>query len=187
MSEFRHLDDRLVYQGHIWKVVVGTFEGPDGDTFDRDIVRSPGAVATVPVRHVDGVPWVVLVRQYRAAFADWVLEVPAGMRDIEGEPIAMTAERELVEEAGYRAGTLDHLMDFYPSTGMTDSVLHLFLATDLEPVGRELHGVEEQHMEVLELPLVEALSMIDRGTIHDSKTVIGLLLAERRLATIAAG
>lgn len=184
---FEHHGDRTVHHGHVWKVVAGSFTGPDGEPFERDVVRSPGAVATVPIRDVDGAPWVVLVRQYRAAFDDLVIEVPAGMRDIEGEAIEATAERELVEEAGYRAGHLEHLVDFYPSTGMTDSVLHVFLATDLVAVERAWHGVEEQHMEVLELPLAETLAMIDRGAIHDAKTIIGLLLAERHLGAHAEG
>ena len=66
MSDFRHLEDRIVHQGHIWHVAVGTFESPDGDTFERDIVRSPGAVAAIPVLFdAEGVPSVVFVRQYR--------------------------------------------------------------------------------------------------------------------------
>ena len=182
MTEFRHHGDRLVHQGYIWKVVVGEFESPDGERFTRDIVRSPGAVAAVPVRPgPDGTPYVVLVRQYRAPFGTSVVEVPAGMRDIADEPTELTAERELVEEVGLRPGHLEHLVDFYPSVGMTDAVLAVYLVTDLEDVGRETHGPEEAHMDVLEVPLAEAVAMVDRGEIHDAKTIIGLLLAERRL------
>ena len=64
---------------------------------------------------------------------------------------------------------------------MTDSVLHIYLATDLTPVAREMHGPEETHMEVLRLPLAEAVEMVARGEINDAKTVIGLLLVDRRL------
>jgi ADP-ribose pyrophosphatase len=182
MTDFRHHGDRLVHQGYIWKVVVGEFEAPDGERFTRDIVRSPGAVAAVPVRSdANGTPHVVLVRQYRAPFDSAVVEVPAGMRDIPDEPTELTAERELVEEVGLRPGRLEHLVDFFPSVGMTDAVLAVYLATDLEDVGRETHGPEEAHMDVIEVPLTEAVAMIERGEIHDAKTIIGLLLAERRL------
>lgn len=184
MAGFRHVGDRLVHQGYIWHVAVADYESPDGETFQRDIVRSPGAVAAVPLRiGADGVASVVLVSQYRPPFDGYVLEVPAGMRDVPGEPTAVTAARELVEEVGLQAGNLEHLIDMYPSAGMTDSVLTLYLATDLTEVPRETHGPEEAHMEVLELALDDAVEMVVRGEIHDAKTIIGLLLVERRLRT----
>lgn len=182
MTGFRHLGDRLVHQGYIWHVAVASFASPDGDEFTRDIVRSPGAVAAVPlVFDAEGNPSVVLVRQYRAPFDELVLEVPAGMRDVADEPTEVTAARELIEEVGLRAGRLDPLVDYYPSAGMTDSVLYLYVATELEPVERETHGPEEAHSEVVHLPLDTALGMIETGEIRDGKTIIGLLLVERRL------
>ncbi len=182
MAGFRHLDDRLVHQGYIWHVAVARFESPEGEEFERDIVRSPGAVAAVPLWHAaDGTPMVTLVRQYRAPFDSMVIEVPAGMRDVKDEPTEVTAARELVEEVGLKAGRLEHLLDMYPSAGMTDSVLTLYLATRLAAVPRQTHGPEEAHMDVLELPLADAVGMVLRGEIHDAKTVIGLLLAERRM------
>lgn len=182
MAAFRHLGDLLVHQGFIWHVAVGEYESPEGETFTRDIVRSPGAVAAVPLKFdSDGTPRVVLVSQYRPPFDDYVIEVPAGMRDVVGEPTEITAARELVEEVGLQPGNLEHLLDMYPSAGMTDSVLTLYLATELTEVPRETHGPEEAHMEVLDVPLAEAVEMVLRGEIHDAKTVIGLLLVERRL------
>lgn len=182
MSEFRHLDDRLVHQGYIWHVAVGRFTSPDGDVFERDIVRSPGAVAAVPLMFdAEGQPSVVLVRQYRAPFGEDVLEIPAGMRDVPDEPTETTAARELVEEVGLVAGRLEPLTRFYPSAGMTDSVLHLFLATDLTPVERETHGPEEAHSEVVHLPLATAVAMVEAGEIRDAKTIIGVLLVARQL------
>ena len=182
MSGFRHLGDRLVHQGYIWHVAVAEFESPDGERFTRDIVRSPGAVAAVPLRYrADGTPYVTLVRQYRAPFDDVVVEIPAGMRDVADEPTELTAARELVEEVGLDPGNLEFLTAFSPSVGMTDSVLHLYLATDLVEVERETHGPEETHMDVLHVDLSDAVDMILRGEIHDAKTVIGLLMVERRL------
>jgi 8-oxo-dGTP pyrophosphatase MutT (NUDIX family) len=178
---FRHLGDRLVHQGYIWHVVVATFEAPDGELFERDVIRSPGAVGVVPLLFEDGAPTVVLVRQYRGPLDRYVLEIPAGMRDIADEPPETTAERELIEEAGFSAGRLEYLTEFFTSAGMTDSVLHVYLATDLVPMQRDLHGPEETHMDVLRLPLADAVDMVVRGEIHDAKTVIGLLLVDRRL------
>ncbi|MCB0999405.1 MAG: NUDIX hydrolase [Acidimicrobiales bacterium] len=181
---FRHLGDTLVHQGHVWHVAVSRFESPDGEEFVRDIVRSPGAVAAVPLLFdAEGEASVVLVRQYRPPFDDHVLEIPAGMRDVPGEPTSETAARELVEEVGLEAGQLRHLLDFYPSAGMTDSVLTLYLATELCEVGRSTHGPEEAHSEVVHLPLATAVDMVLRGEIADAKTIVGLLLVDRELRT----
>ena len=182
MSGFRHIGDSLVHQGYIWHVAIGSFEAPDGTTFERDIVRSPGAVAVVPVLFdAEGVASVVLIRQYRAPYDAYVIEIPAGMRDVPDEPTETTAQRELIEEAGLRAGRLQPLTQMYPSAGMTDSVLHLFVASELTAVAQELKGPEEEHLEVLHVPFSEALAMVETGEIRDAKTVIGLLLVARRL------
>lgn len=184
MAGFRRLRERTVHEGHIWSVVVAAFEAPDGSEFERDVVRSPGSVAVLPV-HFDpeGHPLVTLVRQYRAAFEAEIIEVPAGMRDVEGEPPEETAHRELAEEVGLAAGHLEPLARMIPSPGMSDAVSHLFLATDLHDVERSAHGQEEEHLEVLRLPLAEAVQLVERGEIRDAKTVMSLLLAERRLST----
>ncbi len=179
---FRHVGDREVHQGHVWRVVVAEFEAPDGTRFERDIVRSPGAVAVVPlVFDAEGNPSIVLVEQYRPPFDADVLEIPAGMRDVEGEPPEETARRELVEEVGLRAEHFDLLTEILPSAGMTDSVTTIYLATACEPTERSLHGPEEQHSRVVHLPLEDAVAMVERGEIADAKSVAGILLAARRL------
>jgi nudix-type nucleoside diphosphatase (YffH/AdpP family) len=185
---FAHLADDVVHRGHVWHVSVARFRAPDGEEFTRDVVRSPGAVAAVPlVFDAEGSPSVVLVRQYRPAFDELVLEVPAGMRDVPGEPTEVTAARELVEEVGLEAGELRHLIDLYPSAGMTNAVLTLYLATDLRPVDRSTHGPEEAHSEVVHLPLAAALDLVARGEIHDAKTVVGLLMVDRELRATGDG
>jgi ADP-ribose pyrophosphatase len=177
---FRRVGETEVHRGYIWHVVVADFAAPDGTPFVRDIVRSPGAVAVVPVRETPTGPRVTLVTQYRPAFERDLIEIPAGMRDVPGEPPEETGRRELVEEAGLSPGAMVHLLDMLPSPGMTDSVCNIFMATDCSPVARQLHGPEEQHSSVFEIPLADALAMIDRGEIDDAKTVIGLLMTERR-------
>jgi nudix-type nucleoside diphosphatase (YffH/AdpP family) len=188
VGEFHRLGDRRVHAGFVWNVVVAEFEAPDGTRFTRDIVRSPGAVAAVPlVFDPEGLASVVLVSQYRPAHEEAVIEIPAGMRDIPGEPPEETARRELVEEAGLAPGSVTHLLDMYPSPGMTDSVCTIFLAADCTPVDTDRHGPEEEAMELLHVPLDDALVMIDRGEITDAKTICGLLATARRLAATPAG
>ena len=188
MTDFRHVGDNDVHQGFVWKVVVAEFEAPDGSRFHRDIVRSPGAVAVVPiVFDAEGLASVVLVRQYRGPYGREVIEVPAGMRDVPGEPAEETGRRELVEEAGLAAGEMTLLVDMLPSPGMTDAVCSIFLATGCTPAPMQRHGPEEAHMEIIHMPLDDALAMIDRGEIGDAKTVCGLLAAARRLERDDAG
>lgn len=182
MTGFRHLGDTDVHQGYVWNVVRATYEAPDGSRFERDIVRSPGAVAVVPlVFDAEGLPSVVLVSQYRPPYERAVIEIPAGVRDVPGEPPEETGRRELVEEAGLEAGDLDHLVDIFPSPGMTDSICMIYLATECRPVDHDRQGPEEELMELLHVPLDDALAMIDRGEIADAKTVAGLFATERRL------
>jgi nudix-type nucleoside diphosphatase (YffH/AdpP family) len=180
---FRRTGERQVHQGYVWSVAVAEFVDPDGGTFTRDIVRSPGAVGVVPlVFDAEGNPSVVLVSQYRPPYERPIIEIPAGMRDIEGEEPIEVARRELVEEAGLSAGNLQLLTEIYPSPGMTDSITSIFLATDCTPTEFDRHGPEEDHMELLHLPLADAMAMVVSGEIADAKTVVGLLLAERQLA-----
>jgi len=185
MSEsggFRRLSESKVHQGYVWHVATAEYEAPDGTRFSRDIVRSPGAVGVVPlVFDVEGNASVVLVAQYRPPYEQVVIEIPAGMRDIAGEDTAEVARRELIEEAGLVAGELVLLAAIYPSPGMTDSITSLYLATNCTPTATDRHGPEEDHMEILHLPLSDALSMIESGEICDAKTVSALLLTARRL------
>jgi ADP-ribose pyrophosphatase len=179
---FRRIADREIYQGYSWRVVVGEFEDPRGDHFERDIVRSPGAVAAVPlIFDAEGQPSVVLIAQYRPAYERELIEIPAGMRDVDGEPPEETARRELAEEVGLAPGRLHELLAMLPSPGVQDSKTIIYLATDCTPAPMAPHGPEEEHARVLHLPLPEALAMVEGGEIADAKTVIGLLLTERRL------
>jgi 8-oxo-dGDP phosphatase len=181
---FRHLGEQEVHRGKVWRVVVADYEAPTGEQFQRDVVRSPGAVGVVPVVFdVEGNPSVVLVRQYRPVLDRWLLEVPAGMRDVDDEPPELTARRELREEAGFEASDLVWLTAYHSSAGMTDNVTEVYLATGLHLVERQAHGPEEEHLEVVQVPLRDAIALVERGEITDAKTVIGLLLTERRLSS----
>lgn len=182
MADFTHLGDTLVHEGYVWSLVTAEFEAPNGQRFERNIVRSPGAVGVVPlVFDAEGLASVVLVSQYRPPYERMIIEIPAGMRDVADEPPAETGRRELIEEAGLRAGEMVHLVDILPSPGMTDSVCSIYLATDCVVVDHDRQGPEEEMMELLHIPLDDALAMIDRGEIVDAKTVAGLFATDRRL------
>lgn len=174
---FRHLGDEPIHEGHVMRVVVGTFEGPDGSTFTRDIVRHPGAVAVVPL-HDDGT--VTLVRQYRAPIDALLLEIPAGIRDVDGEPPEETARRELAEEAGLAAERIEHLVTFHNAPGMSDEVIDVFVATGLTECDPSAQGVEEESMSIERHGLDDLATMIADGRLTDAKTVIAVGLLRSR-------
>ena len=180
-SPFRKVDERLVHQGHVVSFHEVSFEGPDGAQFRRDVVRHPGAVSVVPVLD-DG--QVVMVRQFRAALEGDLLEVPAGKRDVPGEPPEVTARRELIEEVGYEAAELIPLAAISHSPGFCDEVNHIFLATGLHAVERSVDGPEEEHMTIELLPLADAFAAIGRGEVTDAKSVVGLTLAAHHLGVV---
>jgi ADP-ribose diphosphatase len=160
-------------------VTEARFSAPDGTEFTRDVVRHPGAVAVVPVTD-DG--QVLLVRQYRAAVDRNLLEIPAGTRDVDGEPPAETARRELLEEVGVDAGHIRLLATMYNTPGFCDEETYLYLATDLQPGPTARHGVEEENMEVVPVTFADIDDMVATGDLIDGQTILGLLLARQVLA-----
>jgi ADP-ribose pyrophosphatase len=164
---------KRVYEGHIMNVRLDTVELADGRNAQREVVEHAEVVAIVPV---DAKGNVVLVRQYRLPAQDVLLEVPAGGVD-EGESVDEAAQRELREETGYRASNLERVGGFYVSPGYVTEFIHVFLATDLSE--DPLDGDEDEEIEVIRIPLTEALRFIDTGEIKDGKSIIGLLLAAR--------
>jgi ADP-ribose pyrophosphatase len=152
---------------------------PDGSHLQRDVLRHPGAVAVVPVLE-DG--RAVLVHQWRAAVDSIVLEIPAGLRDVDGEATEETARRELAEEVGYRTDDdLVLLASCWTSVGLLDETCHLYLATGLEPCDHDRHGAEEEAM-TIELVALDAVpALVASGAIRDAKTIAGLLLAREHL------
>ncbi len=175
-SPFRFLRDDVVHEGQVVSFRNGIFEGPEGE-FVRDIVRHPGAVSAVAVD--DGE--VYLVRQYRAPIDGDMWEIPAGKKDVVGEPALATIARELEEEIGMRADRLEPLINLHHSPGFCDEFQEVFLATELVEVGRRVDSLEEQYMVVRRFPVAEAVTMALDGSITDAKSIIGLLAAARRL------
>ncbi len=175
---FSQVGERVAYHGWFISVSKATFRGPGGATFERDVVRHPGAVAIVPVTAEGSV---VLVRQYRPAVDRELLEVPAGTCDVVGEPRQRTAHRELGEEAGLAAASLEHLATCLNTPGFCDESTTIYLATDLHAVERDPQGVEEGELRVEEIPLRRFDVLVDRGVVVDAVTVLGVGLARRRL------
>jgi nudix-type nucleoside diphosphatase (YffH/AdpP family) len=173
-GSFRPLGERERFAGSFLRLVTGTFVGPDGFIFDRDIVRHPGAVVVVPLeedeRHV------ICIRQFRAPVGEILLELPAGKLDVDGEPAIECAGRELAEEVGMRASQLTELCSFYNSPGFSDERSTVFLAEGLEPCARSAQGVEEHHIEIERIDLSQTERLISSGKIVNANAIIGLML-----------
>jgi len=167
------------YAGPIFSVYTDQVTMSDGRTAERDLVINLGAVGVVAL---DDLGRVVLIRQYRHPVRQRLWEVPAGLRDVHGEALAVTAARELAEEADLVAARFDLLVDLYTSPGFSAETIRLFLARDLSPVphaDRHERTDEEADLEIAWFDLDEAVAMVLRGEITNAATVGGLLAAAR--------
>jgi ADP-ribose pyrophosphatase len=162
--------------------VTGTFVGPDGFTFEREIVRHPGAVCIVALE--DDHRSVLMIRQYRAAVDVGLLELPAGKRDVADEDPALCAGRELAEEIGREATSMTEVARFYNSPGFSDEETICFLAEGLHEVPREAHGVEEEHIVIERIQLSAVEDLMASGDLVDAKSIIGLLAARSALGWV---
>ena len=168
------LNSQKVFEGRVFNVTVDTVS--EGElTYQREVVHHHGSAVIVPV-HDDGT--VVFVRQYRHPAVRYLLEVPAGTLG-EGERPDDGAARELQEELGLVAGRLEKLSEFFVSPGFLEEKMWVFLATDLSEGTQRLD--EDEVLDIVRKPIVEALEMITSGEIQDAKTIIGLMLAAPRV------
>jgi len=159
-----------VFDGALLKVHRDRVRLPDGSPGTREYIRHPGAVGIVALFD-DG--RLVLERQFRYPHGREFIEIPAGKLE-PGEPPLETARRELLEETGYSAGEWSRLGVIHPSIAYTDEAIELFIARKLEKRQRSLD--QGEFLEVLIVPLKEALAMIRDGRITDAKTVAAILL-----------
>jgi ADP-ribose pyrophosphatase len=176
---FRQIGEREKFAGDRLRVVIGTFVGPDGFTFEREMVRTFDAVCVVPLK--DDRREVLAVSQYRGAVGRPLLELPAGKLDIPGEAPETCAERELLEEVGVHAERVVELGQFFNSPGYADEHMVCFLAEGLRPGERTADGVEEENLVVETIVLADFEDMIASGEIVDAKTIVGLYLARSYL------
>ena len=175
---FERIGSETVFDGRIITVTNDTFRYADGKTAEREIVRTSGAVGIVALD--DDVIW--LVRQPREPVGDPdSLEIPAGRLDQDGETPLQSAQRELAEEIGKAADHWTPLTAYRSSVGFTDEVVHLFLAEGLHDAEGEHDSGEDERIEIVQWPLARLAAAIDE--VSDAKTLIGLLLLERRRAS----
>jgi ADP-ribose pyrophosphatase len=164
------LDSKEIFRGRVFDVTVDTIRERD-KTYQRETVHHPGSAVIVPVFD-DGT--IALVRQYRHPAVRYLLEVPAGTLK-HGEPPEEGAVRELEEELGYTAGSMEKLSEFFVTPGFCEEKMWVYLATELTATEQRLE--DDEILEIVRIPFSQALGMITTGEIEDAKTIIGIMLA----------
>jgi ADP-ribose pyrophosphatase len=159
---------RNIYTGKVVTLNVDTVQLPNGVTIDLETIRHPGAAAVVPIKD-DGT--VVLIRQFRHAAGGFIYEIPAGKLSPGEDPLHCAA-RELEEEVGYRASSFELLSSIFTAPGFADEVIHVYKATGLTKGRQQLD--RDEVLEIVEMPLEQAIKGIQDGTIRDGKTIVGL-------------
>ncbi|WP_026875774.1 NUDIX domain-containing protein [Jiangella gansuensis] len=166
------------FTGRVISVRSDSVRSPvDGTEFVRDVVVHPGAVAVVAV---DDAERVLVVRQYRHPVGLRPVELPAGLRDVDGEPPHESAARELYEEGHVRAATWHVLVDLLTSPGMTDEAIRVYLARDVEglPDDERFAGEhEEADLGVSWVPLAELVDAVLAGRVQNATLCAGVLAA----------
>ena len=162
-------------QGRVFKIRRDTLETPDGRETKLEIVEHSGSVVLVPL---DSEGNLLFVRQYRHAAGKDLLELPAGTRDGE-EPFEECAARELREETGLEAGSLQKVGEFYLVPGYSTEFMAVFLATDLKE--NPLQADEDEFLQVEKIPLKQAVEMAEQGRVQDAKSLASLFLARSYL------
>jgi ADP-ribose pyrophosphatase len=173
MDEGRRIERRSIYRGRVLSVSVDRVRLPGGGEAELEVMEHPGAAAVVAIDDRDRA---LLVRQYRYATGEWLLEVPAGKLD-PGERPEDCAARELVEETGHRARTLVPMGTIWTTPGFTDERIWLYLATDLVPAQQALEHDEVLRVETI--PWREAIELATSGGIDDAKSIAALLRSPR--------
>ena len=177
-EQWQVLDSDLRARSHVVALRTDLVLMPDGTSAERDVVAHPGAVAVVALDDDDQV---LMIRQYRHPVGRMLWEIPAGLRDVAGEPISVTAERELLEETGYRARDWRVLVDYFSSPGITDERLRVYLARGLSEIDHaEREFVprnEEAHILLAWVPLDRAVELFLVGDLHNGVAAVGILSA----------
>lgn len=172
----KKLSSEDIFDGALLHVKRDTVKLPNGNEATREWIRHPGASSVIPVLP-DG--RIVLVRQYRYPIGKVTLEVPAGKLDAPDEDPLYCATRELSEETGYQAEHIEKLTTIATTVGFSNEYIHLYVAEGLMP-GKQ-HPDEDEFINVVKVPLDEAVQMVLDGRIYDAKSATSILLVERRL------
>jgi 8-oxo-dGTP pyrophosphatase MutT (NUDIX family) len=177
-DEYEVLGSQRPFTGRVISLRSDQVRMSDGSISAREVVEHPGAVAILALDDADNV---VLVRQYRHPIGEYVVELPAGLLDVAGEPALLAAQRELFEEASLTARRWDLLVDLLPSPGMSTEAVRVYLARELAevPLADRFHPEhEELTMTVSRLPLDEAVRLIFAGELTNAAAVAGILAAK---------
>jgi ADP-ribose pyrophosphatase len=171
----RVLSSEVVYQGRLFRVTHDRIVEPTGLESERDIVRHNGSVVILAVDRSKSKknPWIVMERQYRHAANQFLWEIPAGKIEPGEDPLA-GAKRELMEETGYQAKKWRPLVEYWASPGFVGETMLVYLAEDL--YAGEAHPEEDEQIELRLVKLSDVLKMIEKGAIHDGKTLNSVLL-----------
>jgi ADP-ribose pyrophosphatase len=164
MNEAKTIESKQLYKGKVVQLRLDTVLLPDGRTKTREILAHPGAAAIVSLTNGK----VLLVEQYRKAVERNTLEIPAGTLE-EGESYEECAMRELTEETGFQASSLNKLTEYLPSPGYSSEIIHIYKAN-------ELTKVSDAELSITFVELSEVLALIRKGDIKDGKTVVGVLM-----------
>jgi ADP-ribose pyrophosphatase len=172
---FEWIESEILLQGRAFKIRRDTLKTPDGRTTKLDIVDHGGSVVILPIDEQNNL---LFVRQYRHAAGGDLLELPAGTRD-EEEPYETCAAREIREETGMEAGSLQKVGAFYLAPGYSTEFMAVFLATGLKE--NPLEADEDEFLQVERIPLKRAIEMAEQGEVLDAKSLAALLLARPHL------
>ena len=175
------IESKVLHRGKFLEFRIDTVERADGSRATRDIAGHPGAVAILAI---DADDHVLMVRQFRLAAGQTLLEVPAGTLDVTEDGTVedpdLAAPRELEEETGMRAGSWRLIASFWTAPGFASELMHLYLATDLRPAdGERLGPDEDEHLLLEKMPWRDAVAAAERGELRDAKTILSLLWLAR--------
>ncbi len=173
----KKLSSEQIFDGKIVKLFVDRVELPDGKEAIREIVRHPGAVCVIPVTDEGNV---IMVKQYRYAFEQIMLEIPAGKLEPGEDPLE-AVKRELEEESGAVAKNIEYMGEIFTTVAIFDEKIHAYLATGLE--FKNAHPDEDEFLEVEKIPLSTLVGMVMNGEIRDAKTQIAILKANNILSS----
>lgn len=170
------IESTEAFSGRLVKLRVDRVRLPNGHETTREIVVHRGAVTAVPLIDTDTI---VMIRQYRQAAGEVLMEIPAGTLDPGEDPLTCV-EREMREEIGYHAEKITPMFRSYLAPGYSSEMLHTFLAEEL--VSGEAHNEPDEFIQVVEVKMADAIELIRSGEIKDAKTICGILMAQRILA-----